>query len=92
MCMLASFAFQMFAAETLHVLRLQKHADAYWFLYLFQTLLEKAGFGSCHSGNVEIEAARDLTMCFKYVAFSGACCLFAFGCVLEYLPDAVLEL
>lgn len=52
----------------------------------------KGGFGCCHSGIVEIESARDLSMCLNPVAFSRAVCLFAFGCVLEYLPDSVLEL
>ena len=52
----------------------------------------KGGFGCCHSGVVEIESARDLSMCLNPVAFSSAVCLFAFGCVLQYLPDSVLEL
>jgi len=79
-------------AETLRVLQLQKHAGAYWCLYLFQALLERVSFGGCHSGIVEIESARDLSMGLNPVAFSRAVCLFAFGCVLTYLPDSVPEL
>lgn len=83
MCMLASFAFQMFAAETCRCLLM---------LVSLLGLTGKGGFGCFHSGIVEIESARDLSMCLNPVAFSRAVCLFAFGCVLEYLPDSVLEL
>lgn len=52
----------------------------------------KGGFGWCHSGTVEIESAKDLSVCLNQAAVRRAVCLFAFGCTLEYLPDSVLEL